>query len=50
MQFYVYIIEKGHRRKNGQGALALPLCKKEWELVKRLLLEIFSEWLWHNGS
>jgi hypothetical protein len=31
--------------KNGQGAVALLLCKKELGLVKRLLQEIFSEWL-----
>jgi hypothetical protein len=51
MQFYIYIIERERAyAQNAQEALAMMILKKKLGLVKRLLLEISNERLWHNGS
>jgi hypothetical protein len=48
MQFYFYKIDKKVMDAKWSRALALLLCKEEWGILKRLVLEVLEERLRHN--
>jgi hypothetical protein len=48
MKFYFYKIDRKVIGAKWSRALALLLCKEEWELLEGLVLEVLEERLWHN--